>query len=88
MNETAAPTLTTDVVVLAPTGRDPLLAQHLLEAAEFRVKIANDIQALCDAITERNGVLLIAEEALHCTGQLALARKNNYRDIGPCRLTG
>ena len=92
MNETAAPTLTTDVVVLAPTGRDALLAQHLLEAAEFRVKIANDIQALCDAITERNGVLLIAEEALHRAGRdqllAALANQPTWSDIPIIILTG
>ena len=87
-----APMLETDVVVLAPTGRDAQLAQRLLEGAELRVEVANDIHALCDAITERSGVLLIAEEALHRAGREALldalAGQPPWSDIPIIILTG
>src|SRR5688500_18994774 len=92
MDEALALSLTTDVVVLAPTGRDALLAQRLLEEADFRVTVAADINALCNAITERSGVLLIAEEALHRTGRerllAALANQPTWSDIPIIILTG
>jgi signal transduction histidine kinase len=92
MDEALPLALTTDVVVLAPTGRDALLAQRLLEAVELRVKVCPDIGALCDAITERSGVLLIAEEALHRAGRekllAALASQPTWSDIPIIILTG
>lgn len=92
MNQALAAALTIDVVVLAPTGRDALLTQRLLEGAELRVEVAPDIEALCKSISDNCGVLLIAEEALHREGReallAALARQPTWSDIPIIILTG
>lgn len=92
ITEALAGALATDVVVLAPTGRDAVLTQRLLEGDRLRANIAADIDALCHAINDHSGVLLIAEEALHRAGHeallAALENQPTWSDIPIIILTG
>jgi signal transduction histidine kinase len=52
------------LAILAPTGRDGEVAAAVLGRAGFAVTVCADMAALCAAIDENVGVLVVAEEAL------------------------
>ena len=52
------------VLILAPTGRDAVGAAGLLERDGVACRVCFDIEALCAAIDEDTGAVLIADEAL------------------------
>ena len=74
-----------DVAVLAPSGRDGTLAEHVLAKWGLRVVPHASVEALCDAVDRGVGVVLIAEEALHpdALRQLlaALGRQPAWSDV-------
>ena len=84
--------MSTDVLVLTPTGRDAPLTKTLLERSGFSVRVCEDITDLCAAINEKSGVLLIAEEALNrANREILLAeieRQPTWSDIPMIVLTG
>jgi PAS domain S-box-containing protein len=53
-----------DVAVLAPTGRDGAVTERVLSAAGFTIRLCSDMTALCAAIEQGVGALIVAEEAL------------------------
>jgi signal transduction histidine kinase/ActR/RegA family two-component response regulator len=52
------------ILVLAPTGRDAALSCAILGQAGLSAEARHSIEALCAAIEEGAGVVLVAEEAL------------------------
>jgi signal transduction histidine kinase len=84
--------IATDVVILAPTGRDGPLAQQMLRAAAFHARLVSNIHEMCDAIAESSGVLLIAEEVLNASARAellrALEQQPTWSDIPILILTG
>ena len=61
------------ILVLAPTGRDAQLACEVLEAESLASAAMQDVAALCKAVTEGAGAVLLTEEALDPHAQLQLA---------------
>ena len=51
-------------IVLAPMGRDGALALMMLNEAGYSGMIATSLMALCGALEEGAGLLIIAAEAL------------------------
>ena len=51
-------------IVLAPMGRDGALALMMLNEAGYNGMIATGLTALCNALEEGAGLLIIAAEAL------------------------
>ena len=80
------------VAVLAPTGRDADVTCRVLVDEGFRPAVCDDMDALCAAIADGAGALLIAEEALGppARDQLlaALDRQPPWSDIPLVVLTG
>ncbi|HET7457579.1 MAG TPA: histidine kinase dimerization/phospho-acceptor domain-containing protein, partial [Gemmatimonadaceae bacterium] len=52
------------VAVLAPTGRDGAVTERVLSAAGFEIRLCPDMAALCAAVAEGVGALIVAEESL------------------------
>jgi two-component system, sensor histidine kinase len=72
---TARPDTTeTRVLVLAPTGRDGPLTEDVLQRAGIACETLPDLDAVCAALEDGAGALLIAEEAIALTHAAALAR--------------
>ena len=75
MKELIADQTATDVLVVAPTGRDAQLSQQLLKDAGLRVRICESMHDACSQIDENSGVMLVAEEALDSSARTALLDK-------------
>ena len=60
------------IVVLAPYGRDADVTVRVLEKHRLRARRATGIEAVCDAIHQGVGAVLIAEEALTIEGRSRL----------------
>ena len=52
------------VAILAPVGRDGVVAETVLARAGFEALVCRDVAAMCDAVAGDVGALLVAEEAL------------------------
>jgi hypothetical protein len=52
------------VLILTPTGRDASCAQHLLTREDIDCRVCPSLDALCDALDDAMGALLVADEAL------------------------
>src|SRR4029079_14104398 len=52
------------VLILAPTGKDGLVAVSILERAEIVAQACVDLEALCARLDNGAGALVIAQEAL------------------------
>ncbi|HEY1425192.1 MAG TPA: hypothetical protein VGF50_00845, partial [Caulobacteraceae bacterium] len=62
------------ILVLAPHGRDAMVARDILAEAGLAPCICPDIDALVEALAEGAGAALIAEEALQSAGYPELVR--------------
>jgi signal transduction histidine kinase/ActR/RegA family two-component response regulator len=61
------------VLILAPTGRDAVLAGEILGRAGIDSERCTCIESLCEAAEEAAGCVLVAEEAMTAPARLALA---------------
>jgi PAS domain S-box-containing protein len=52
------------VLILTPTGRDASCAQHLLTREDIDCRVCPSLDALCDALDDAMGAVLVADEAL------------------------
>jgi signal transduction histidine kinase len=90
--EPATAALDVDVLVVAPTGRDALLTQRLLDDYGLRVRVCASVVDVCAHIDETSGVLLVAEEALDRDARDALlaelAEQPTWSDMPIIVLTG
>jgi signal transduction histidine kinase len=80
------------VAILAPTGRDGVVAERVLARAGFRTRVCADMTALCAAVRDDAGVLLVAEEALSGSAReallAALDAQPSWSDVPVVLLTG
>ena len=80
------------VAILAPAGRDAAVATTVLEGAGLATRTCRDMAALCAAVDEEVGVLLVAEEALTDGARAmlleTLSRQPSWSDIPVVVLTG
>ena len=60
------------VAILAPAGRDGVVTDTVLARAGFSPLVCRDMAALCAALKEDVGVVLVAEEALAPSARAAL----------------
>jgi signal transduction histidine kinase len=67
-------TMEDDILVLAPTGRDASMTCEALDAARIHTRVCWDMPAVCAAIVEGAGSLLVAEEAFDDRSFEQLAR--------------
>lgn len=65
--------MTTRVLILAPRGRDAMVAAKLLGDNGIASRICADPQDLVDRLNEGAGAVLLTEEALAAPGPLAIA---------------
>jgi signal transduction histidine kinase/CheY-like chemotaxis protein len=61
------------VLILAPTGRDAVLACEILGKVDIGCERCASVEVLCEAAEEAAGCLLVAEEAMTPDARLALA---------------
>jgi len=82
----------TDVVVLAPTGRDGALAERVLGRWGLGVRTVSRMAELCEAIDAGVGVVMVAEEALRSRARAellaSLERQPPWSDVPLVVLTG
>jgi signal transduction histidine kinase len=87
-----AGTASSAVAILTPTGRDGAVADRVLGAAGFERRLCADMAALCAAVDDHVGVLLVAEEALAGAARAALlaalAAQPPWSDVPLVILTG
>ena len=92
MIEPSTVALAVDVLVVAPTGRDALLTNQLLDDHGLRVRVCPSVMDVCAHIDETSGVLLVAEEALDRANREALLaelkEQPTWSDIPIIVLTG
>lgn len=67
------------VLVLAPTGQDGPLAARTLQREGMTARVVSHVGALCQAMRDGMGILLIAEEALLHDGVDTLAMQLNQQ---------
>lgn len=84
--------LKTDVLVVAPTGRDAELTRAQLENIGLRVQVCPNVLDACAHLDETSGVLLVAEEAFNRAARerllAELAAQPPWSDIPIIVLTG
>ena len=56
--------ISTEIAVLAPTGRDASLSEHVLGRWGLHAVAYRDVEALCAAVARGVGVVVLSEEAL------------------------
>lgn len=80
------------VAILAPAGRDGAVAGRVLEGAGFAALVCETMEALCTAVANDVGALLLAEEALAGPARemllAALALQPSWSDVPVVVLTG
>ena len=80
------------VMILAPAGRDGPVAAMVLQRAGLSPRVCADMGALCSAVREEVGALLVAEEALagHAWAELlaVLDAQPSWSDVPVVLLTG
>ena len=80
------------IAILAPAGRDGDVAGMILGQAGFATRVCDGMSALCDAVRNDAGVLLLAEEALIAGARddlmAALQAQPSWSDIPVVVLTG
>lgn len=81
------------VAIVAPTGRDGLVAERILESYGIRAVFCPDMIAACSSLEKGEaGVLMVAEEALDKAGRDCLldflARQPSWSDLPIVLLTG
>ncbi len=85
MTRTARTPLEQRILVLAPTGRDAVLACEVLNSAGLTAEACPDVDALCQAVERGAGAVLLAEESLtpHAQRTLseALGRQPPWSDL-------
>src|SRR5215212_2514950 len=73
------------ILLLAPTGKDARLSQAFLAEAGLDCTVCSSITAMCAALEEGAGSLVITEETLTDAGmrqlQAALARQPAWSDL-------
>jgi hypothetical protein len=52
------------VLILAPRGRDALVARSILEEAGITCRVCDDLQQMSEQIADGAGIALVTEEAL------------------------
>ena len=86
-SESSAP-----IAILAPAGRDGLVAGRILTDAGFSTSVCADMECLCATIAQDVGTLLIAEEALAGPAREALLAalqvQPSWSDVPVVVLTG
>jgi signal transduction histidine kinase len=80
------------IAMLTPTGRDAAVAARVLENAGLSTTTCADMAALCSAVGEGVGALLVAEEALSSEASAmllaVLANQPPWSDVPVVVLTG
>lgn len=80
------------IAILAPAGRDGVVAGRVLESAGIVTRVCEDMEAICAAISDDVGALLLAEEALSGTARekllSALGVQPSWSDVPVVVLTG
>ncbi len=84
--------VTAPLAILTPAGRDGSVTQSVLERAGFSTRLCSDVGALCAAVGEDVGGLIVAEEALAGDARerllTALERQPPWSDVPVLLLTG
>jgi signal transduction histidine kinase len=82
----------TDVAILTPAAHDGPVAARVLGAAGLSPRLCADMAALCAAVRDQAGVLLVAEEALGAAARAALLAEldaqPSWSDVPVVVLTG
>ena len=81
------------VALVAPTGRDAVVAQRILAAAEIEALLCRDMEEACDLVEHgKAGVLFVTEEALDRKGRDSLStlldNQPSWSDLPIILLTG
>ena len=80
------------IAILAPAGRDGVVAGRILADAGFATNVCEDMECLCATVAQDVGVLLIAEEALAGPAREALLAalqvQPSWSDVPVVILTG
>jgi signal transduction histidine kinase/CheY-like chemotaxis protein len=91
VNSPASPSAEARVLILAPFGRDAVLAAQVLDRVGLANEECSDVAALCRAAESGAGCLLLAEEAVTPTARQALlallAKQPGWSDLPVLILT-
>src|SRR4051794_25596145 len=69
------------VLVVAPTGRDGLLAAQVLLQQGLSAEALPDVPSLCTRLPEDVGVVLLAEEALSIESLACLQKEVEHQPV-------